>query len=277
MDAILACLPSLKFLFGAVVGLAIGTLAGMTGMPLGALRLPAVYAIVPTPHIAAGTNLGIDTLTATTASYRYWREGLINATILLFMGSLSCLGSFLGGYSSKFVSYKWLLIFIGLTYFSIGLNMLLGQAGGGTDNGEVQDEEEPARGTPPHTKGAERRGAVMAALWGFILGFIGGMAGLLMGSLRVPTMIRIMGLTPAVAAGTNMAISSFMAAAGFLGHLIHRNLDLPVLLTMGAASIAGSYTGSRLGITLNPATATRLIGAAITMMAIVLFINGIRL
>lgn len=281
MDAILAYLPSLKFLFGAIVGLVIGTLAGITGMPLGALRLPAVYSIVPTPHIAAGTNLGIDTLTATTASYRYWKGGLINITILIFMGSFSCLGAFLGGYSSKFVSYKWLLIFIGLVYFCIGFNMLFGFAGGRSEaeqtDGEGRDEREAGGGTGSYMYETERRGAAVSALWGFVLGFIGGMAGLLMGSLRVPTMIKVMRLAPAVAAGTNMAISSFMAISGFLGHLLHRNLDLSVLVTMGAASIVGSYTGSRLGVTLSPLTATRLIGAAIIMMAIVLFINGIRL
>ncbi|MFQ5956296.1 MAG: sulfite exporter TauE/SafE family protein [Candidatus Brocadiales bacterium] len=283
MDATLGLIFDLKLLFGAVVGLLIGILAGITGMPLGALRLPAVYSIVPTPHIAAGTNLGIDTLTAATVSYRYWKEGLVDITILLFMGGFSCVGSFLGGYLSKLVSYKWLLVFIGLIYFYVGLDMLLGANGDKSRTGrsrEVKPKGErpgEGRGWQPYVQGMTNKGAVVAALWGLVLGFIGGMAGLLMGSLRVPTMIKVMGLAPAVAAGTNMVISSFMAISGFLGHLLNRNLDLSVLLTMGIASMIGSYTGSQLGVTLSPITARRLIGVAITMMATVLFISGVRM
>ncbi|MFQ5862787.1 MAG: sulfite exporter TauE/SafE family protein [Candidatus Brocadiales bacterium] len=283
MDTTLELVFNLKLLFGAVVGLTIGTLAGITGMPLGALRLPAVYLIVPTPHIAAGTNLGVDTLTATTASYRYWKARLVDITVLLFMGGFSCIGSFLGGYSSKYVSYKWLLVFIGLVYFCVGVDMLrsatsrkseAGQSHEGKPEGEKSDEGWRGESCSQRMEG---RGVVIAALWGFILGFIGGMAGLLMGSLRVPTMIKAMGLAPAAAAGTNMVISLFMAVSGFLGHLLHRNLDLSVLLTMGIASMIGSYAGSQLGVTLSPTATKRLIGVAITMMAIVLFFNGVRM
>ncbi len=283
MDTTLGYVINLKLLFGASVGLTIGTLAGITGLPLGALRLPAVYAIVPTPHIAAGTNLGIDTLTATIASYRYWKEGLVNITILLFMGGFSCIGSFLGGYSSKFVSYKWLLVFIGLVYLYVGFDMLRSVANEKSGTGPLCDTKPGEKKTSEGHRQEHRvhriegKGAATAALWGFVLGFIGGMVGLLMGSLRVPTMIRIMGLAPAEAAGTNMVISSCMAISGVLGHSLHRNFDIFVLLTMGTTSMIGSYMGSQLGVTLSPVNARRLIGIAITVMAVALFINGIRM
>lgn len=283
MDATLIQFVDLKLLLGSIVGLMIGILAGITGLPLGALRLPVVYAIVPTPHIAAGTNLGIDTLTATTASHRYWKEGLVNISVIIFMGGFSCIGAFLGGYSSKYVSYKWLLTFIGLVYFCVGLDMLRGVSNRKSSACQSH-EEEPGEGDPV-TRGAQRnctartkgKSEALAALSGFVLGFIGGMAGLLMGSLRVPTMIKAMGMAPATAAGTNMIISSFTAVSGFGGHLVHRNIDLSVLIVMGVASMIGSYVGAKLGVTLSPSTTRKLIGTAIILMAVVLFINGIRL
>ncbi len=283
MDAVLVYVFDPKFLFEVAVGLLIGTLAGVTGMPLGALRLPAIYSVVPTPQIAAGTNLGIDTLTATIASYRYWKARLVETTIFVFMGGFSCIGSFLGGYSAKYISYKWLLVFIGLVYFCVGLDMLCRTSGGGSGTGQLSERESGDEGSgegsgrESRMQGMKGKGAVIAALWGFVLGFIGGMAGLLMGSLRVPTMIKVMGLAPAAAAGTNMAISSVTALSGFIGHLLHKSLDLSVLLTMGIASMIGSYAGSHLGVTLSPLTARRLISAAIILMAITLFIKGIRL
>ena len=283
MDALLIQFADLKLLFGAIVGLIIGVLAGVTGLPLGALRLPVVYSIVPTPHIAAGTNLGIDTLTAVTASYWYWKGGFVNISILIFMGGSSCIGAFLGGYSSKFVSYKWLLIFIGLMYFCVGLDMLRGavneKVGTGPLNEGQPDREGPSVPTsqPDCMTRVKENSEVLAALSGFVLGFVGGMAGLLMGSLRVPAMINAMGLAPATAAGTNMAISLFTAISGFGGHIVHRNLDLSVFLTMGVASMAGAYVGAKLGVTLSPSTTKKLIGMAIVLMATALFISGIRL
>lgn len=264
-----------------MVGLIIGVFAGVTGLPLGALRLPVVYAIVPTPHVAAGTNLGIDTLTAAAASYRYWKEGFVNISILVFMGGFSCIGAFLGGYSSKFVSYKWLLVFIGVVYFYVGLDMLRSAVNERPGTNPLNDEKSknPSAGRMQidPAVGISRRGKVLAALSGFALGFVGSMAGLLMGSLRVPAMIRAIGLTPAVAAGTNMVISFFTAVSGFGGHLVHGNLDLSVLFIMGTASMTGSYMGVRLGVSLSPSTAKKLIGMAIVLMAAALFINGIRL
>lgn len=283
MDALLIQFADLKLLFGAIVGLIIGVLAGVTGLPLGALRLPVVYSIVPTPHIAAGTNLGIDMLTAVTASYRYWKGGFVNISILIFMGGSSCIGAFLGGYSSKFVSYKWLLIFIGLMYFCVGLDMLRGavneKVGTGPLNEGQPSREGPSVPTaqPDCMTRVKENSEMLAALSGFVLGFVGGMAGLLMGSLRVPAMIKTMGLAPATAAGTNMVISLFTAISGFGGHIVHRNLDLSVLLTMGVASMIGAYVGAKLGVTLSPSTTKKLIGMAIVLMATALFINGIRL
>jgi len=46
---------------------------------------------------------------------------------------------------------------------------------------------------------------------------------------------------------------------------------------VGTASIVGSYTGSHLGISINPLAMKRLIGVAIILMAIALFITGVRL
>ena len=255
---------SLKFLFSVLTGMTIGLLAGLTGMPLGALRLPAVYAVVPTPYVAAGTNLGIDTLSSLTGSYRYWKGGKVEPWIFLSMGSFSCLGSFFGGYFSHCLSHKWFLLVIGLVYLYTGISMLWGTIWGVLiSSGDVVPGGRKWVGT--------------AALWGFVLGFIGGMVGLLMGSLRVPAMIRGMGLPPALAAGTNMAISSFAALSGFIGHYLQKNFDVPVLLVMGLASMAGAYLGSHLAVNLSPLALRRLISTAITLMATTLIVKSLRM
>jgi uncharacterized membrane protein YfcA len=259
-------LLSLKFLFGLLVGLVIGLLAGLTGMPLGALRLPAVYAVVPTPHVAAGTNLGIDTLASITGSYRYWKSGKVETWIFLFMGSSSCLGSFLGGYFSRYFSHKWFLFVIGVVYLYTGLNMLYGTIWGVA---VVSPEEARPRG--------REWAAGVAALWGFLLGFIGGLVGLLMGSLRVPALIKGMGLPPALAAGTNLAISSFTALSGFIGHCLQKNFDVPILLVMGLASMAGAYLGSHLAVNLSPLALRRLISVAVILMAGTLIVKSLRM
>ncbi len=254
-----------EFLFSSFVCIAIGVLAGVSGMPLGALRLPAVYLVVPTSHIAAGTNLAIDTLASMGASYRYWKVGKIEPRIFLFMSVFSCIGAFLGGYLSRFIPHDWFLLVIGIVYLYTGIKMFLGTMGTKCVLSEIEV-------TSPGD-----RFAFIAALWGFILGFVGGMVGLLMGSLRVPAMIRFMRLSPVLAAGTNMAISFCTALFGFTGHYIQKNYDVHVLVILGLASMLGAYLGSCLAINLRPLSLRRVIATSIILMATTLLLKSLTL
>src|SRR3712207_4396888 len=74
---------------------------------------------------------------------------------------------------------------------------------------------------------------------GFGVGLLGGMVGLVLGSIRMPAMISILKLTPKVAVGTNLATSSVMGTVGVVAHMVNNNIDYLVLMLMGPAAMIG--------------------------------------
>lgn len=55
----------------AGLGLAIGFVGGMTGLVLGVLRFPLILSTEISAGMAAGTNIGVSTLGACTATVRH--------------------------------------------------------------------------------------------------------------------------------------------------------------------------------------------------------------
>jgi len=86
---------------------------------------------------------------------------------------------------------------------------------------------------------------VIESVIGFGIGFLGGLVGLVLGSIRMPTMISILKMQPKVAIGTNLAASTVMGMSGLAGHLINNEVDYLVLATMGPAAMLGGYIGAR--------------------------------
>jgi uncharacterized membrane protein YfcA len=58
-----------------------------------------------------------------------------------------------------------------------------------------------------------------AALVGFGVGVLGGFVGLILGSLRLPAMVRWAGVGPYAAIGTNAAVGAVVGIGGLLGPL----------------------------------------------------------
>jgi uncharacterized membrane protein YfcA len=99
-----------------------------------------------------------------------------------------------------------------------------------------------------------------AILTGALIGLLGGLVGLILGSLRVPALLRYVGEEPARAVGTNITIGVCVGIAGVLGHTPD-GVDWDLLALGGAASVPGAVIGSRLTGRLSEAQLLRAIGA----------------
>jgi uncharacterized protein len=80
---------------------------------------------------------------------------------------------------------------------------------------------------------------------GFGIGFVGGLVGLLLGSIRLPAMISVLKMETKVAVGTNLAASSLTGASSLVGHLINGNVNFLIMITMGPAAMLGGYMGAK--------------------------------
>lgn len=214
------------------------------GLVLGNIRLPAVLLVASSPAAGAGANIGVSGVAAFTAAAAHIRAGRINWRLFAWMAPPSMAGAVVGGWLSGAIPDQALLLAIGalLLYFGIDL---LRPTGAST---------EPAR--------SERLDIRAAVVTGAAIGLIGGFVGLILGSLRMPALLRYVGETPTRAVGTNLAVGVCVGVAGVIGHA-PEGVDWDVLAICSAASIPGALLGARLTGRLSERALLRAIGAVL--------------
>ena len=114
-------------------------------------------------------------------------------------------------------------------------------------NGSLANEFRVNRTDTHNTNLTHRKNRLilLELLIGFGVGFLGGVVGLVLGSIHMPAMITILKMESRVAVGTNLAAASVMGIAGLIGHIINNNIDYLVLAVMGSGAMLGGYLGAR--------------------------------
>jgi len=223
---------------------AVALAGGLVGLVLGNMRLPAVLLVASSPAAGAGANIGVSGVAAFSAAAAHIRAGRINWRLFAWMAPPSMAGAVVGGWLSGAIPDEALLLAIGalLLYFGIDL---LRPSGASTE--------------PAPDGGLDIRAAVVT---GAAIGLIGGFVGLILGSLRMPALLRYVGETPSRAVGTNLAVGVCVGVAGVVGHA-PEGVDWDVLAICSAASIPGALLGARLTGRLSEPALLRAIGAVL--------------
>jgi uncharacterized membrane protein YfcA len=197
----------------------------------GNMRLPAAVLVGSSPGAAAGANIGISAVSAATASIAHIRAGRVNWQLFGWMAPPSILGALAGGYLGGVLPGDVLLVVIAAVLLYSGVDLF--------------------RWTPPDRSASpaadspelDLRAAVAT---GAVIGLLGGIVGLILGSLRMPALLRVVHETPQRAVGTNVTVGVCVGVAGVIGHLPSETPDWDVLAVGAAASIPGALIGSRL-------------------------------
>jgi uncharacterized protein len=204
---------------------------GMVGLVLGNIRLPATVLAASSPGAAAGSNIGISAVSAATASIAHIRAGRVNWRLFGWMAPPSIAGALVGGYVSGLLPGDVLLLVIAAVLLYSGLDLL---------RWTPPDRRAQPTEDPPDL---DIRAAVAT---GAIIGLLGGIVGLILGSLRMPALLRVVHETPQRAVGTNVTVGFCVGVAGVIGHLPSDAPDWGLLGLGAAASIPGALLGSRL-------------------------------
>ena len=221
------------------VSLGVGFLGGLIGLALGTMRLPVLLLLgVPVP-VAAGTNIMVSTLSALTGAVRHYRDGRVDFHIVIIMGAPACIGALIGGLSSRVIPENALIMLVGLLVFWQGIELLARVR-------EKQPKQADGRPIPRRNFNAGRGRVVVSSGTAFGVGILAGGVGLILGTLRLPIMIRILGTNPRVAAGSNLFIGFIMGSMGWVGHLVNGQVDAPLLIMLAVSGMVGSYFGARL-------------------------------
>ena len=233
---------------------AVALAGGLAGLVLGNIRLPAVLAAASSPAAGAGANIGISGVAAAAASIAHVRAGRVNWRLFGWMAPPSVAGALLGAYASGVVPDDALLVVIGLTLLYFGVDLLRSRR-----EGSVQPKET-----------LDIRAAVVS---GAVIGVLGGLVGLILGSLRMPALLKNVGETAHRAVGTNLVVGVCVGAAGVIGHA-PEGVDWELLTLGGAASIPGAVIGARLTGRLSTDQLMRAIGGLLVVAGVGILISA---
>jgi uncharacterized membrane protein YfcA len=222
---------------------------GLVGLVLGNIRLPATLLVASSAAAGGGANLAISAIAALTAATVHIRHGRINWRLVAWMAPPSVVGAVAGGVLAGAIP-EWLLLgVIAAVLIQSAIELLRNppKPSGSGDGGEL-----------------DVRAAVLS---GAVIGLLGGLVGLILGSLRMPALLRWVGEVPQRAVGTNVTVGVFVGVAGSLAHLPNAAPDLGVIAAGGAASIPGALLGSRLTGRLSEAALIKAIAVVLLIAA----------
>ncbi|HYF98733.1 MAG TPA: sulfite exporter TauE/SafE family protein [Candidatus Saccharimonadales bacterium] len=238
----------LAMILYSILGGVIGFIGGMVGLVLGVIRFPFILEAETSASITAGTNLSISTLGAISGAINHYRQNNVDLKIFLVMALSGALGAFVGSFLTNLVSIVFLvsIIIIIVSCEASDLMIKSGKVGkkvyknsstNPTDSQSIDkrltaadyDSNKTRVNSINKKKNIE---IIKEMVIGLGVGLLGGMVGLVLGSIRMPAMISILKLPARIAIGTNLASSAFMGTVGVIGHLINNNIDFVILTLM---------------------------------------------
>lgn len=234
----------------AVWSFAVALAGGVAGLVLGNLRLPVVLQFATSPAAGAGANVAVSGLSALTATIAHWRGGRIEWRLFWLMAPPSLLGGIAGGLLAGVLPKRLLLA-------TIALVVLFGAY-------EISRRDRFA------DAGERPGGGVLTALAIALgVGVLGGLVGLILGTLRLPAMVKWLGTSPKAAVGTNAATGAVVGLGGLLGHL-PSGVDWSLLWAGAAGAVPGAYLGARLTGRLDDAALLKAISLVLVVAALAL-------
>ncbi|MQG10454.1 MAG: sulfite exporter TauE/SafE family protein [SAR202 cluster bacterium] len=243
------------------VSLGVGLLGGFVGLALGTMRLPAMLLMGMAAPTAGGTNILVSSISSIFGAIRHIREGRVNFKLVAIMGGPAFAGAFVGGFLGGRVSESLLLSAAGLLVLWQGVELRMrGRAVAAADDFLTE---------------YSRKRIVLGGGMGLTVGLLGGAVGLILGSIRLPALIRVLKVDPRIAAGTNLVIGFVMGSLGWVGHAIKGDVDYQLLILMGAGAAVGSYFGAKLTGKVDLATLIGAMGYVLLAVGVILIWRGV--
>ena len=219
----------------------------MLGLVLGTLRLPLMVLVAGDPSAAAGTNIAVSAASAATGGVAHARAGRVDWRVVAWMAPPSMAGALVGGLYGDALPESLLLGAIAAVLIWNGIDLLW----------------RPFRASP-----RERPRLAPAAAFGAAIGLLGGAVGVILGTLRVPALLRVVGMTAMRVVGTNLVIGFFLGVFGFLGHAVRGEVEWALLVAGTAGALPGGWLGARATGRFSELALRRALGVALLAVGI---------
>jgi len=219
-----------KALACILVGAAVGTLAGLTGIGGGVFLVPLLVAMLYVPQYEAhGTSLAVIFPLALASAIMYGMNGHIRWDVFLALAAGGVAGAVMGARLMKRVPERRLQWLFGLFIICVGFVMVLTQ--------------------PVLTETMVERELGAAAYFGFILGglvagFLSGLMGVGGGVVLIPTMVLLMGMDQHSAQGISLAAIAAISFFGAFTHLRQKTVRNDIAKYVAPSAVCYGILGS---------------------------------
>jgi uncharacterized protein len=112
-----------------------------------------------------------------------------------------------------------------------------------------------------------------AVIFGFAIGVLGGAVGVILGTLRMPALLRAVGLSAKRAVGTNLVIGFALGAVALATHALLGNVEWDLLGVGIAGALPGGWFGARLTARFSEEALRRAIGVALLAIAVAFLVE----
>ena len=100
-----------------------------------------------------------------------------------------------------------------------------------------------------------------------VIGLLGGAIGVILGTLRMPALLRAVGLSAHRAVGTNLVVGVSLGLFGFAAHALRLEVEWDLLAAGLVGALPGGWLGARFTGRLSEAALRRAIGVALVVIA----------
>ena len=196
----------------------------MLGLVLGTLRLPLIVLATGNPLQAAGTNIAVSAAAAATGGLRHARERRVDWYVVRWTAPPSVAGAIVGALLADRVSENVLYVLIAGILLWSAMDLVLRQLA-------------------PRPR--ERLRVVRGGILALGIGLLGGAVGVILGTLRMPALVRSVGLDVRRAAGTNLVVGFLLGLAAFVVHAASLRIDWAILAAGLAGALPGGWFGAK--------------------------------
>jgi uncharacterized membrane protein YfcA len=247
--------------FIALVSSGLSYVGAAVGLVLGQLRVALLTYVLGGAVEGAATSLAVSTVATLVGAVAHRRQGHVNLRLLVSVGGPSAIGAYAAAHYSGLIDPRILKLLIALTLLLTGIHMLW--------RSRLAPEEDKPR-APPLAPGVV---IAFQVATGAVLGTISGLVGLLLGSLRLPAMLRFMRVPAATAVGTNMAIGAITGLSAGVSAVVGGHVNVAAFALVAPLTLVGAQLGAQKTGKLDRLTLTRWIAYALIPTAIVMLLE----
>ncbi len=249
---LLAAIGALSFVL-SFIGAAVGLI-------LGHLRLPLLVAYFGVPGTGTMTNLIISGAGALSGAASHARAGNVSWKGVALIGIPSAAGAIIGVLLFVRLNPVWSYLVIGVMLVISGISLV-----------RKKSDDKPTGEVDP------LRRFFSEVIIGLVLGALAAVTGLMLGSLRLPMMIKYLRMDPKEAIGTNMVVGCLTAVVGSTTAFFAGDGHVPwlVMTVVIPPTVLGGWLGGLLTGRISKESVQKFAGIVVTLTGVLLVGQGI--